>query len=78
MPSIEELKVPLSFPSNFVLWFIGTCLNTVRHPKYGSHQLTLQQLKYAPAKYKDALYKTIAKEYEINPELRKKFKELKR
>lgn len=72
------MKAPLSFPGNFVLWFIGTCMNDVKHPKYGSHQLTLQQLKHASAKYKDALYKTIAKEYEINPELRKILKELKK
>lgn len=72
------MKAPLSFPGNFVLWFIGTCMNDVKHPKYGSNQLTLHQLKHAPAKYKDALYKTMAKEYKRNPELRKKFKELKR
>jgi hypothetical protein len=47
-------------------------MNTVRHPKYGSHQLTLQQLKYSPSGYKNALYKAIAEEYKRDPTCRKK------
>jgi len=67
------MKAPLSFPAKFVLWFIGTCMNTVKHPRYGNHQITREQLKYSPGEYKNALYKEIAKAYIENPTVRKKY-----
>ena len=71
------MKVPLSFPAEFVLWFIGTSLNDVKHPTQGIHQLTREQLKYAPAEYKNDLYDTIAKQYLAEPILRRKLQEFK-
>ena len=71
------MKAPLSFPVKYVLWFIGTCMNGVKHPTYGSNQLTHHQLKYSPAKYKNELYKEIASQYTDSPELQQKLKEFK-
>lgn len=71
------MKPPLSYPAPFVLWFIGTSMNTVKHPTQGQHQLTLDQLKHSPGPYKNALYEAISKEYVQNPTLREKLKEYK-
>ena len=72
-----EIKVPLSFSSKVTLWFIGTVLNTVKHPTQGNHQLTKEQLKYSPSDYKNALYKAMEKAYKDEPVMMdKKIKEL--
>lgn len=72
------MKAPLSFPAKYVLWFIGTCMNGVKHPRYGSNQITEHQLKYSTAKYKDALYKEIATQYVDSLELQQKLKEIRK
>ena len=68
------MQVPLSFPQDFVLWFIGTLCNNVQHPKYGSNMLTKEQLKYSSGEYKSKLYKCIADNYVIEPALQRKYK----
>ncbi len=68
------MQVPLSFPQPFVLWFIGTCRNDVKHPEYGGHQLTAHQLKYSSGDYKSKLYKCIAKLYPDSETLQNKYK----
>lgn len=74
---VSKTKPPLSFPSKFVLWFIGTVHNDVEHPVYGKHQLTLHQLKYAPVKYKDDLYTCMAKTYTEDKDFREKYRNFK-
>ena len=68
------MQVPLAFPQPFVLWFIGTVHNTVKHPEYGNHQLTEHQLKYSSGDYKSKLYKCIAKLYPEDETLQDKYK----
>lgn len=67
------MKPPKSFPAEFALWFIGTCMNTVKHPIYGGHQLTKNQLIHSPGEYKNALYKEMAKIYVIDITVREKY-----
>lgn len=50
-----------SFPNEFVAEFTGTCLCNVKHPEFGGHKLTAQQVKYSDGKYKNAIYKNICK-----------------
>jgi len=57
-----------SFPTDFCLWFIGTCLNNTEHPTQGRHQLTELQLRRSPAEYKNKLYKNIVQR--INLEIK--------
>ena len=54
--SVNENK---SYSNNFASWFSGTVLNTVRHPKYGKHKVTPDQIKTSPTEYKDKLFKAI-------------------
>jgi len=62
----------------FASWFTGTVLNPIRHPKYGVHQITPEQIAWSPKEYKNKLFKAIDKEMkgEDAPILRKKIKEL--
>lgn len=62
---IDLKKIFPSFPKAFVLAFIGTCGNSTKHPKFGTHQLTPNQLKYASGEYKSALYKNIIECLEV-------------
>jgi hypothetical protein len=55
----EGINENTSYSNKFVLWFIGTVLNTVKHPTQGKHKLTPDQLKNAPGSYKDKLFKAI-------------------
>jgi hypothetical protein len=43
----------------FILWFIGTVLNTVKHPIYGKHQLRADQWEKSPESYKKRILKAI-------------------
>lgn len=52
-----------SIPTEIVSWFTGTVMYD-GHPKYGRHQLTKQQLKYASAEFKNKLYQNIKDAYE--------------
>jgi len=55
----EELDE--SYSNDFASWFTGTSLNDVKHPKYGNHKVTPDQIKNAPADYKNKLFKAIEK-----------------
>jgi hypothetical protein len=54
--SVNEAK---SYSNKFASWFTSTVLNTVKHPTYGKHQLTADQIQKSPADYKDKLFKAI-------------------
>jgi hypothetical protein len=56
--SVNEAK---SYSNKFASWFTSTVLNTVKHPTYGKHQLTADQIQKSPADYKDKLFKAIEK-----------------
>lgn len=56
---IDLTKIFPSFPRTFTLAFIGTCGNSTQHSKYGTHQLTPNQLRMASGEYKNKLYKNI-------------------
>lgn len=60
--------IPKRISNKFASWFTGTCLNGVRHPRYGSNQVTHQQIKYSPGEYKTALYKEIKEALKNNPD----------
>jgi hypothetical protein len=70
--SVNEAK---TYSNKFVSWFTGTVLNTVKHPKYGKHQLTPEQIASSPGEYKDKLFKAIEKAVkngDITPDMIKK------
>jgi hypothetical protein len=50
-----------SYSLEFATWFTNTCLNTVKHPRFGKHGLTMHQLKYSDGEYKNKLHKEIDK-----------------
>ena len=54
--SVNEAK---TYSNKFAAWFTGTVLNNVKHPTYGKHQLTADQIEKAPGDYKDKLFKAI-------------------
>ena len=71
--------IPKKISNKFASWFTSTCLNGVKHPIYGSHQITPQQIKYSSGEYKNALYKEIKETLEREPNnnnLWKKLEEL--
>ena len=69
--------LPKKFSNKVALWFIGTVLCTVKHPVYGEHQLTEEQLKRSPGPYKNELFQALKKAYEDDPVMiRCKIKEL--
>jgi hypothetical protein len=55
----EEISESESYSNAFASWFTGTSLNSVKHPKYGNHKVTPDQIKNAPADYKNKLFKAI-------------------
>lgn len=55
----EEVSESESYSNAFASWFTGTSLNSVKHPKYGNHKVTPDQIKNAPADYKNKLFKAI-------------------
>ncbi len=54
--SINEGK---TYSNKFAAWFTGTVLNTVKHPTYGKHQLTSDQIEKSSGDYKNKLFKAI-------------------
>ena len=70
--SVNEAK---TYSNKFAAWFTGTVLNNVKHPTYGKHQLTADQIQKAPGDYKDKLFKAIetaVKNGDITPDIIKK------
>jgi hypothetical protein len=70
--SVNENK---TYSNKFAAWFSGTVLNSVKHPTYGKHQLTADQIANAPADYKNKLFKAIetaVKNGDITPDIIKK------
>jgi len=49
------------YSNKFVSWFTGTSLNNVKHPIYGNHKLTIDQVKKSTAEYKNKIFKNIQK-----------------
>lgn len=54
----EESK---TYSIYFVAWFTGTSLCSVKHPEFGKHQLTPEQVKLSSGEYKNKIYKNIEK-----------------
>ena len=54
--SVNEAK---SYSNKFASWFTGTVLCNVKHPKYGNHKVTPDQIKYSSGDYKMKLFKNI-------------------
>ena len=70
--SVNEAK---TYSNKFAAWFTGTVLNNVKHPTYGKHRLTADQIQKAPGDYKDKLFKAIeaaVKNGDITPDIIKK------
>ena len=55
--------LPKELSIYFLSWFTGSSLNTVKHPTYGSHKVTPQQIMYSDGKYKNALYAAVKKAF---------------
>jgi hypothetical protein len=55
----ESVNEGKTYSNKFAAWFTGTVLNSVKHPTYGKHQLTADQIANAPADYKNKLFKAI-------------------
>jgi len=55
--------LPKELSIYFLSWFTGSSLNTVKHPTYGLHKITPQQIKYSGGKYKNALYAAVKKAF---------------
>lgn len=60
--------IPKKFSNQFASWFSNTCRNGVKHPVYGSHQVTPEQIKKSSGEYKSALYKEIKGALEREPD----------
>lgn len=70
--SVNESK---SYSNKFAAWFTGTVLNTVKHPTYGKHQLTADQIEKSSGDYKNKLFKAIdvaVKNGDITPDVIRK------
>lgn len=71
----ESVNEGKTYSNKFAAWFTGTVLNNVKHPTYGKHQLTADQIEKAPGDYKDKLFKAIetaVKNGDITPDIIKK------
>ena len=71
----ESVNEGKTYSNKFAAWFTGTVLNNVKHPTYGKHQLTADQIQKAPGDYKDKLFKAIeaaVKNGDITPDIIKK------
>jgi hypothetical protein len=72
---IESVNEGKTYSNKFAAWFTGTVLNNVKHPTYGKHQLTADQIEKASGDYKDKLFKAIetaVKNGDITPDIIKK------
>jgi len=61
-----------TYSLKFATWFTNCALNTILHPKFGNHGLTMHQLKYSDGEYKNFLYKEIdnhVKNGNVNPKM---------
>jgi hypothetical protein len=58
----EETSKPEGYTYKFVSWFSSTSLNGVKHPIYGKHQITPEQIKNSSKEYKDKMFKEIKKQ----------------
>jgi hypothetical protein len=70
--SVNESK---AYSNKFAAWFTGTVLNTVKHPTYGKHQLTADQIEKSSGDYKNKLFKAIevaVKNGDITPDVIRK------
>jgi phage FluMu protein Com len=56
-----KLTEAKKYSNKLASWFSGTSLNRVKHPTQGNHQLTPDQIKKAPASYKNKLFKAMEK-----------------
>ena len=73
--NFESVNEGKTYSNKFAAWFTGTVLNNVKHPTYGKHQLTADQIEKAPGDYKDKLFKAIetaVKNGDITPDIIKK------
>lgn len=71
----ESINEGKTYSNKFAAWFTGTVLNTVKHPTYGKHQLTADQIEKAPGDYKNKLFKAIevaVKNGDITPDVIRK------
>jgi hypothetical protein len=71
----ESVNEGKTYSNKFAAWFTGTVLNTVKHPTYGKHQLTADQIEKAPSDYKNKLFKAIelaVKNGDITPDVIRK------
>ncbi len=60
----EQQQEEYKYSLNFILWFIGTTLNRVKHPIYGDHKLTAEQWNTkAPERYKQRVINSIDKAF---------------
>ena len=71
----ESVNEGKTYSNKFAAWFTGTVLNTVKHPTYGTHQLTADQIQKASGDYKTKLFKAIevaVKNGDITPDVIRK------
>jgi hypothetical protein len=71
----ESVNEGKAYSNKFAAWFTGTVLNTVKHPTYGTHQLTADQIQKSSGDYKTKLFKAIevaVKNGDITPDVIRK------
>ena len=71
----ESVNEGKSYSNKFSAWFTGTVLNSVKHPTYGKHQLTPDQIEKSSGDYKNKLFKAIdmaVKNGDITPNIIRK------
>jgi RNA polymerase-interacting CarD/CdnL/TRCF family regulator len=71
----ESVNEGKAYSNKFAAWFTGTVLNTVKHPTYGTHQLTADQIEKSSGDYKNKLFKAIevaVKNGDITPDVIRK------
>jgi len=51
----------MKIKNEFAAYFTGLSICRVKHPKFGSHKLTTNQIKFSPGTYKNKLYRAIVK-----------------
>ena len=51
----------MKIKNEYAAYFTGLVICNVKHPKFGSHKLTANQIKYSTGTYKNKLYRAIVK-----------------
>jgi len=51
----------MKIKNEYAAYFTGLVICDVKHPKFGSHKLTAEQIKFSPCDYKNKLYRAIVK-----------------